>query len=71
MLLFLFTGFLSLNVVCYIWDQYILNLKLRSFHCIAMFSAAMLMLLREKLLRCRNVSRLKIKHGRKVGIVEI
>ncbi|XP_029194236.2 uncharacterized protein LOC114960135 [Acropora millepora] len=51
----MFVGFLSLNVVCYIWDQYILNLKLRSFHCIAMFSAAMLMLLREKLLRCRNV----------------
>ncbi|XP_068749867.1 uncharacterized protein [Montipora capricornis] len=51
----MFVGFLSLDVVCYIWDQFILSIRLRSFHCIAMFSSVMLMLLREPLLRCRNV----------------
>jgi len=50
----MFVGFLSLDVVCYIWDQYILSMKLTSFHCIATFSAAMLMLLRDQILRCRN-----------------
>lgn len=52
-------GFLSLDVVCYIWDQYILSMKLTSFRCIATFSVAMLMLLREQILRCRNVRALQ------------
>lgn len=51
----IFAGFLSLDVVCYIWDQYILSMKLPSFCCIAMFSAAMLMLLKKEILTCRNV----------------
>jgi len=50
----MFVGFLSLDVVCYIWDQYVVSLKLPSFHCIATFSAAMLMLLREDILTCQN-----------------
>ncbi|KAJ7387376.1 hypothetical protein OS493_004370 [Desmophyllum pertusum] len=50
----MFVGFLSLDVVCYIWDQYILSMKLPSFCCIAMFSAAMLMLLKKEILMCRN-----------------
>lgn len=54
--MFIFAGFLSLDVVCYIWDQYILSMKLPSFHCIATFSAVMLMLLRGDILTCRNVS---------------
>lgn len=53
--MFIFAGYLSLDVVCYIWDQYIVSLKLPSFHCIATFSAAMLMLLREDILTCQNV----------------
>ena len=53
--MFIFAGFLSLDVVCYIWDQYIVSLKLPSFHCIATFSVAMLMLLREDILTCQNV----------------
>jgi len=53
--MFIFAGFLSLDVVCYIWDQYVVSLKLPSFHCIATFSAAMLMLLREDILTCQNV----------------
>ena len=50
-----FSGFLSLDVVCYIWDQYILSMKLPSFNCIATFSAVMLLLLRDEILVCRNV----------------
>ncbi|XP_073256892.1 uncharacterized protein [Porites lutea] len=50
----LLPGFLSLDVVCYIWDQYILSMKLPSFDCIATFSTALLMLLRDQILKCRN-----------------
>lgn len=52
---YLFAGFLPLDVVCYIWDQYILSMKLPSFNCIATFSTAMLMLMREDILTCQNV----------------
>ena len=52
----MFVGFLSLDVVCYVWDQYIVSLKRPAFHCIATFSAALLMLLSKQLMSCRNVS---------------
>lgn len=52
-------GFLSLDVVCYIWDQYIMSMKLPSFNCIGTFSAAMLMLLRDEILVCRNTKEIE------------
>ncbi|PFX32934.1 uncharacterized protein LOC111344453 [Stylophora pistillata] len=55
----MFVGFLSLDVVCYIWDQYIMSMKLPSFNCIRTFSAAMLMLLRDEILVCRNTKEIE------------
>ncbi|XP_027036979.1 uncharacterized protein LOC113665481 isoform X2 [Pocillopora damicornis] len=55
----MFVGFLSLDVVCYIWDQYILSMKLPSFNCIATFSAVMLLLLRDEILVCRNTKEIE------------
>ncbi|XP_067824062.1 uncharacterized protein [Heptranchias perlo] len=50
----LFVGYLSMDTVLYIWDQYIIGLDEPSYNCIPPFSLAFIHLLREHLQICKT-----------------
>ncbi|XP_031550753.1 uncharacterized protein LOC116288150 [Actinia tenebrosa] len=49
-----FVGYLPMDVVCYIWDQHILSMKLQKLNCIPTFAVVLLILLKDKILMCHN-----------------
>ncbi|XP_032823762.1 uncharacterized protein LOC116950238 [Petromyzon marinus] len=54
----LFVGFLQLEVLLYVWDQYILGLEQPAYDCLPAFCLCLLLLLRDQLLTCDNPSRM-------------
>ncbi|CAM9952286.1 unnamed protein product [Lampetra fluviatilis] len=51
-------GFLQLEVLLYVWDQYILGLEQPAYDCLPAFCLCLLLLLRDQLLTCDNPSRM-------------
>ncbi|KXJ29017.1 uncharacterized protein LOC110252404 [Exaiptasia diaphana] len=50
----MFVGYLPLDVVCYIWDQHILSLKLQKLKCIPTFAVVLLLLLNDEIKDCKT-----------------
>ncbi|XP_053312961.1 uncharacterized protein LOC128474620 [Spea bombifrons] len=56
----LFVGYLNMNTLMYVWDQYIIGLDEPVYNCLPAFSLAFLMLLREHLSACTSHQELEI-----------
>ncbi|XP_069470036.1 uncharacterized protein [Ambystoma mexicanum] len=50
----LFTGFLQMKTLLYVWDQYILGLDQPTYNCLPAFSLAFILLLRDPLKDCHS-----------------
>ncbi|XP_013383272.1 uncharacterized protein LOC106153737 [Lingula anatina] len=63
----LFVGFLNIDTVLYIWDQYIIGLDVPGYHteCLPVFTVVYLMLLKDQLMRCDDISAMEtvLKEG--------
>ncbi|XP_032236000.2 uncharacterized protein LOC5510899 [Nematostella vectensis] len=50
----MFVGYVSMDVLCYIWDQYVISIKYPKFQSIPTFAVALLLVLKTHLLACKN-----------------
>ena len=69
----LYTGDLSMEVVCYIWDQCLIGLDNPSYQCLPYYITVWLILLRKNLMKGRNVSfqHANVDHKSKSGVTSM
>ena len=54
--LYTFTGDVSMDVVCFIWDQCFIGLGIGGYQYIPYLIAVLLLIMKEPLLQCKEVS---------------
>ena len=52
-----------MDVVCFIWDQFLIGVDCPDYQCLQHYVAVWLVLMKEKLLRCRSVRALAVIQG--------